>query len=123
MEAGRSPSNIREPILKAAFTTASFTGISIYSDFLETDESELFSRVDIAFTPRKMQTVLDGAVPPSSRSLHAPDRFVGRPHGVGKKSIVDHRRLVTVAPDRMPGAGGRVLDDGYLETLFKQLPQ
>src|SRR5258708_2224568 len=49
-----------------------------------------------------------------SRSLHAPDRFFGRPHGMGEKSKVDHRRLVTVAPNWMPRAGGRVLDNGYL---------
>src|SRR5258708_11021141 len=123
MEAGRSPSKMRAPILKAAFTSASFTGISIWSGFLEVDMSRFLSRVDIGITPCRTQTVLHGTVPPPSRSLHAPDRFFGRPHGMGEKSKVDHRRLVTVAPNWMPRAGGRVLDDGDLEAPFKQLPQ
>ena len=42
---------------------------------------------------------------------------------MGEKSVVDHRRLVTVAPDRMARSGGRVLNDSHLETPFEKLTQ
>src|SRR5262249_36455599 len=44
-------------------------------------------------------------------------------HRMCEKTIVDHRRLVTVTPDRMPGSGRRVLDDGNLEALLEELAQ
>ena len=56
-----------------------------------------------------------------SRGLHAGDHFIGRPHGVGEKSVVDHRGLIAVAPDWMPRSGGCVLDYCDLEALFQQL--
>ena len=59
----------------------------------------------------------------SSRGLHARDDFIGRPHGVGEKSVVDHRGLIAVAPDWMPRSGGCVLDYCDLEALFQQLAQ
>ena len=57
------------------------------------------------------------------RGLHARDHFVGRPHSVGEKSVVDHRCLIAVAPHWMPGSSGCVLDNCDLEALFQQLAQ
>src|SRR6516162_5755153 len=105
IEAGRSPSNISAPMLKTSFTSPSRTGISIWSGFAIVDMSTFLS--DLEF----------------SRGLYARDHFVGRPHGVGEKSIVDHRGLIAVAPDRMPRSGGCVLDHCDLEALFEQLAQ
>ena len=62
------------------------------------------------------------SVPEFSRGPHARDHFVSRPHGVGEKSIVDHR-LIAVAPNWMPGSSGCVLDNCDLEALFQQLAQ
>src|SRR5262249_34697922 len=45
------------------------------------------------------------------------------PHTVGEKSVVDHRRLITVTPFRMTRSGGGVLDDSNLETLLEKLAQ
>ena len=42
---------------------------------------------------------------------------------MGEKSIVDHRRLIAVAPFGMAGAGGRVLDDGDFESALEKLAQ
>ena len=58
------------------------------------------------------------SVPEFSRGLHARDHFIGRPHGVGEKSVVNYRGLIAVAPDWMPRSGGCVLDYCDLEALF-----
>src|SRR6516164_11084856 len=61
--------------------------------------------------------------PAPSCSLHSSDRFVGRPHGMGQKPVVDNRGLITVAPDRMPRPGGCILDHRNLEALLDKLAQ
>src|SRR6516162_2172522 len=40
-----------------------------------------------------------------------------------EKLIIDHGGLISVAPDRMPWPGGRVLDHGDLEALLNELAQ
>ena len=59
----------------------------------------------------------------ASRGWHARDRFVGRPNGMSEKSVIDHRRLIAVAPLRVTRSSGRVLDHGDLETLFEKVAQ
>src|SRR5882762_4486619 len=48
MEVGRSPSNAKAGTLKATFTSASFTGISMRSGFSKVDISEFLSLVGLA---------------------------------------------------------------------------
>jgi len=42
---------------------------------------------------------------------------------MGEKAIIDDRRLIAVAPHRMPWPGGGVLDHGDLEALLEQVAQ
>jgi alkanesulfonate monooxygenase SsuD/methylene tetrahydromethanopterin reductase-like flavin-dependent oxidoreductase (luciferase family) len=43
--------------------------------------------------------------------------------GVREELVVDHRRLIAVAPFRVARSSGRVLDHGNLETLFEKVAQ
>jgi hypothetical protein len=42
---------------------------------------------------------------------------------VRKKRVVDHRRLVPVAPNRMPWTGSGIANNKNLESLFEQITQ
>jgi hypothetical protein len=42
---------------------------------------------------------------------------------MGEKAIVDQRRLVTVAPFRMTGARGGILDHGDFESVLEEFAQ
>src|SRR5271166_1223020 len=54
---------------------------------------------------------------------HAIDRFVGRPHRMCEKLVIDDRRLIAVAPYRMPRSSGCVLDYCNLEALLDEIAQ
>ena len=56
-----------------------------------------------------------------SVSTHAIDRFIGRHHCMREKLVVDDRRLIAVAPYRMPRSSGCVLD--RLEAFKSVLPR
>src|SRR5690349_3534738 len=56
-------------------------------------------------------------------SRHRVHDLLGRDNGMRKKRIVDHRRLITVAPDRMTRPRRRVGDDAHFETLLDQVAQ
>src|SRR5271166_2860006 len=55
--------------------------------------------------------------------FHRLDDFVGRPHRMREKSIVDERRRITIAPFGMLGPRSRVFRYCYFESLFQQFAQ
>src|SRR5215467_5951077 len=59
----------------------------------------------------------------SGHSPHVVDRFVGRPHGMRKESVVDDRCLVAVAPLGMPRSCRCVLDHGHLKATLEKFAQ
>src|SRR5262245_23275917 len=58
-----------------------------------------------------------------SRLAHATDRFIGRQNCMRKKSVVDNRGLIAVAPYRMARPSRCVFDYGNLEALLEKLAQ
>jgi len=82
---------------------------------------ELFRRPGQTRIPGRQSIRLSTDI--TCASFHRSHDFVGSHHAVREKRIVDHRRLISVAPNGMTRSGSGIANNMYLEALFEQITQ
>src|SRR5262249_37002812 len=58
-----------------------------------------------------------------AQSAHSLDNFTRSPDCMRMKIVIDQRGLISISPDRVTRAGGRVLDYSNLKALFQKFPE